>query len=97
MSITSTRVGNSYSLDALPTFGSGMGSRVMKELKRETTWGATAKAGVAAPNPLVDMNTSLHITSRLRTLSGSSFVLKRWLGTANSRYVRMLLIFFAMS
>jgi hypothetical protein len=37
VSITSTRIGNSCSLDAQPTFGSGMGSRVTKKLKGATT------------------------------------------------------------
>jgi hypothetical protein len=97
VSITSTRIGNSCSLDALPTFGSGMGSRVTKKLKGATTLGVTTKAGVAAPNPLVDVNTSLRITSGLHTLSGSSSIWKRQLGTANSKYVCMLLTFFAMS
>jgi hypothetical protein len=51
------------------------------------------KAGVAALNPLVDGNTSSHITSELRTPSGSSSIRKRQLGTADSRYVHILLIF----
>jgi hypothetical protein len=96
MSITSTRIGNSRFLDALPTFRSGKGSRVTRKLKGATTWGATMKAGVAALNPLVDANNSLHITSGSRTLSGSSSVRKRQLGTANSRYVHILLIFIAV-
>ncbi len=54
------------------------------------------KAGVAALNPLVDANASLHITSGLRTLSGSSSVQKRQLGTVNSRYVHILLFFIAV-
>ncbi len=57
------RTGNSRSLDPLPTSGSGMGSRVMRRTKRATMWGATMEAGVAASNPLVEVNTSLHITS----------------------------------
>ncbi len=85
VSITSTRIGNSSSLDALPTFESRMGLRVTRRTKRATTWGAMIKAGVAASNPLVDVNTSLHITSVLRTLSGSSSVWKKQLGTANLR------------
>jgi hypothetical protein len=47
-----------YSLDALPTFGSGMGLMVKRRMKRATTWGATMEAGVAASNPLVDVNIS---------------------------------------
>jgi hypothetical protein len=77
------------SLDALPTFGSGMGSRITRKLERVTTKGATTKAGVAASNPLVDTNTSLRMTSRSCTSSGSSSAGNRWLGTANSRYVHV--------
>jgi hypothetical protein len=51
------------------------------------------KAGVAASNPLVDVNASSGITSELRTLSGSSSIQKRQLGTTDSRYVHILLIF----
>ncbi len=58
------RTVNSCSLYPLPTFGSGMRSRVMRRTKRVTTWGATMEAGVVASNPQVDANTSLHITSR---------------------------------
>ncbi len=85
VSITSKRIGNSHSLDALPTFESGMGLRVMKRTKRVTTWRAMMKAGVAASNPLVDVNTSSCITSGLHTSSDSSSVQKRQLGTANLR------------
>ncbi len=54
------------------------------------------KARVAALNPQVDTNTSLRITSGLRTLSGFSSFQKRQLGTANLRYVHILLIFIAV-
>jgi hypothetical protein len=43
-----------------------------------------------------DANTSSCIISGLRTLSGSSSVRKRHLGTANLRYVHILLIFIAV-
>jgi hypothetical protein len=83
-------IGSHCSLDAPPAFGSGMGSRVTRKLKKVTTKGASTKAGVAALNPLVDANISLCITSGLRTSSGSSSVWKRRLGTANLMYVRVL-------
>jgi hypothetical protein len=72
------------------------GSRVTRKLERGTKKGPTIKAEVAASNPLVDANTSLGITSGLCTLSGSSSIQKRHLGTANLRYVQMLLIFIAL-
>ncbi len=68
-----------------------MGSRVTRKMK-----GARKKAGVAAPNPMVDMNTSLHITSGLRMLGGSCSFQTRRLDTANLRYVRMLLFFIGL-
>ncbi len=57
VSITSTSIGSHCLLDAPHTFGSGMGLRVMRRMKRVTT-----KAGVVAMNPKADASTSLHIS-----------------------------------
>jgi hypothetical protein len=50
-----------------------MGLRVTRKLKRAMTKEATTKAGVAALNPLVDVSTSLCITSGLRTFEWLQF------------------------
>ncbi len=78
VSITSTSIGSHLLLDDPPTFGSGMGLRDTRRMKRATT-----KAGVVAMIPKVGTSTSSHITSGLHTLSGYNSVRKRHLGTAN--------------
>ena len=90
VSITSMSIGSHRLLDALPTFGSGMGMRVTRRTRRAIT-----KAGVVVMKPKADASTSLHITSGLHTLSGSNSIWKRHLDTANLRYVHMQLFFIA--
>ncbi len=74
-----------------PTFVLEMGLRVTRKMK-----GAMTKAGVAALNPMADVNTSSRITSGSRMLSGSCSIQTRRLGTTNTRYVRVLLFFIAL-
>jgi hypothetical protein len=76
-----------------PTYihGSDMGLRGTRKMK-----GATMKTGVVASNPMANGNTTLHITSELHMPSGSCSIQMRQLGSANLRYVCMLLFFIAL-